>query len=80
MKLESVRATTVTTHSDERLKLLSLCAGAGLGSASFLASEYFRPVMEVEFEYDSAGGKDEKEMPALPLSLHSDGQLSLLIG
>lgn len=47
-------ATTVTTHSDERLKLLSLCAGAGLGTASFLASEYFRPVMEVEFEDDSA--------------------------
>lgn len=47
-------ATAVTTHNDERLKVLSLCGGAGLGTASFLDSEYFRPVMEVEFEDDSA--------------------------
>lgn len=47
-------ATTITTKTDERLKLLSLCAGAGLGTASFLATEYFQPVMEVEFEDDSA--------------------------
>ena len=46
-------AATVTTQTDERLKLMSLCAGAGLGSAAFLSTEYFTPVMEVEFEDDS---------------------------
>lgn len=47
-------ATTVNKHSDERLRLLSLCAGAGIGTASFLDCNLFTPVMEVEFEDDSA--------------------------
>lgn len=39
---------------DERIRLLSICAGAGVGTAAFTDSTYFTPTMEVEIEEDSA--------------------------
>ncbi|GGG18357.1 DNA cytosine methyltransferase [Paenibacillus abyssi] len=47
-------ATTVSTQKDQRLSLLSLAAGGGLGTASFLDTEHFVSVQEIEFEDDSA--------------------------
>lgn len=44
--------TTIPSQPDERLRLLSVCAGAGIGTASFL-NGYFTSVMEVELEDDS---------------------------
>ncbi|WP_036803256.1 DNA cytosine methyltransferase [Pontibacillus halophilus] len=41
-------------RSDERLKLLSIGAGAGVGTASFIDTQYFTPVQEIELEDDSA--------------------------
>ncbi|WP_336775120.1 DNA cytosine methyltransferase [Paenibacillus sp. MMO-58] len=45
---------TIETLDDERLKLLSICAGSGIGTAMFRASSYFTPTMEIEMEDDSA--------------------------
>lgn len=39
--------------SDERIKLLSICAGSGIGTACFVDSAYYRASMEVEIEEDS---------------------------
>lgn len=38
---------------DERLRLLSICAGAGIGTSMFCDSQYFSATMEVELEEDS---------------------------
>lgn len=39
---------------DQRISLLSLCAGAGIGTAIFTDTTYYTAVMEVELEEDSA--------------------------
>ncbi len=41
-------------RTDERLRLLSIAAGAGLGTSCFVDSNYFVPVQEIEIEDDSA--------------------------
>lgn len=40
--------------SDQRISLLSLCAGAGIGTAIFCDTQAYTAVMEVEIEEDSA--------------------------
>ncbi len=44
---------TIPTQSDERLRLLSIGAGGGIGTSAFI-NGYFTPVMEIELEDDSA--------------------------
>lgn len=44
----------MATQSDERLRLLSICAGAGVSSSVFENTQYFKSVMDIEFEDDSA--------------------------
>ncbi|WP_066415245.1 DNA cytosine methyltransferase [Sutcliffiella cohnii] len=44
---------TIPSPSDERIRLLSVCSGAGIGTSAFL-NGYFTPVMEIEYEDDSA--------------------------
>jgi DNA (cytosine-5)-methyltransferase 1 len=45
---------TVPSVSDERIRLTSICAGAGIGTSVFVNTGYFTPVMEIEWEDDSA--------------------------
>lgn len=45
---------TVPSFSDERIRLTSICAGAGVGTSVFANTGYFTPVMEIEWEDDSA--------------------------
>ncbi|MFD2614663.1 DNA cytosine methyltransferase [Paenibacillus gansuensis] len=45
---------TFESPADERLRLLSICAGAGIGTSMFCDSQYFTATMEVEIEEDSA--------------------------
>ncbi|MFC5402327.1 DNA cytosine methyltransferase [Cohnella soli] len=40
--------------NDERIRLLSICAGAGIGTACFKDTAYYSPTMEIELEEDSA--------------------------
>ncbi|MFE5321495.1 hypothetical protein ACFQ88_22555 [Paenibacillus sp. NPDC056579] len=45
----------VEPPSDERIRLLSICSGAGLGTAVFVESQYYTAVQEIEIDEDSAG-------------------------
>ncbi|MEX3623711.1 DNA cytosine methyltransferase [Viridibacillus arvi] len=45
---------TIPTQTDERIRLTSICAGAGIGTSVFANTGYFTPVMEIELEEDSA--------------------------
>lgn len=45
--------TTITSQKDKRLTLTSVCAGCGIGTAQFKATNYFVPVQEIEIESDS---------------------------
>lgn len=45
---------TIPSQSDERIRLTSICAGAGIGTSVFANTGYFTPVMEIEVEDDSA--------------------------
>lgn len=45
---------TTPSFSDERIRLTSICAGAGIGTSVFANTGYFTPVMEIEWEDDSA--------------------------
>ncbi|MGV2885975.1 DNA cytosine methyltransferase [Paenibacillus taichungensis] len=45
---------TFETPSDERIRLLSIAAGAGVGTSYFRDTQYFTPVQEIELEEDSA--------------------------
>lgn len=45
---------TIPTHEDERIRYLSICAGAGIGTSVLKNTGYFTPVMEIELEEDSA--------------------------
>lgn len=45
---------TTPTHSDQRIRLTSIGAGAGVGTSVFQNTGYFTPVMEIELEQDSA--------------------------
>lgn len=41
-------------QNDERLRLLSIAAGVGLGTSTMVSTGYFVPVQEIEYEEDSA--------------------------
>ncbi|MGM2306230.1 DNA cytosine methyltransferase [Bacillus paranthracis] len=43
---------TIPKSNDERISLLSVCAGGGIGTASFADTQYFTPVAEIELEED----------------------------
>lgn len=45
---------TFESPSDERIRLLSIAAGAGIGTSYFRDTQYFTPVQEIELEEDSA--------------------------
>ncbi|MCM3707336.1 DNA cytosine methyltransferase [Cytobacillus firmus] len=45
---------TIPTPRNERIKLLSICAGAGVGTSVLEDTGYFTPVQEIELEDDSA--------------------------
>ena len=45
---------TFESPSDERIKLLSIAAGAGIGTSYFRDTQYFTPIQEIELEDDSA--------------------------
>lgn len=45
---------TIPTPKDERIRVLSVCAGAGVGTASLKDTGYFTPIQEIELEDDSA--------------------------
>lgn len=45
---------TFESPADERLRLLSICAGSGIGTSMFVNSSYYSATMEVEIEEDSA--------------------------
>lgn len=53
LKFKMMEQASIPTQSDERLRLLSVCSGAGIGTSAFV-NGYFTPVMEIEFEDDSA--------------------------
>jgi DNA (cytosine-5)-methyltransferase 1 len=54
LRFKLFNAETFESPSDERIRLLSVAAGAGVGTSYFLDSSYFTPVMEIELEEDSA--------------------------
>lgn len=45
---------TIPTPKDQRIRLLSVCAGAGIGTSVLQDTGYFSPVQEIELEDDSA--------------------------
>ncbi|MDC3424374.1 DNA cytosine methyltransferase [Aquibacillus sp. 3ASR75-11] len=45
---------TIQSPADERIRLLSMCAGAGIGTSCMVDTNYFTPVMEIEWEDDSS--------------------------
>jgi DNA (cytosine-5)-methyltransferase 1 len=45
--------TTIPTPKDQRIRVLSLCAGAGVGTSVLADTGYFTPVQEIEWEDDS---------------------------
>lgn len=45
---------TIPTPKDQRIRLLSICAGAGIGTAVLQDTGYYTPVQEIELEDDSA--------------------------
>jgi DNA (cytosine-5)-methyltransferase 1 len=45
---------TLETQCDQRIRLLSIAAGAGIGTSYFRDTQYFTPVQEIELEEDSA--------------------------
>lgn len=45
---------TFESPADERLRLISICAGSGLGSSLFVDTSFYTATMEVEIEEDSA--------------------------
>jgi len=44
---------TFEPNSDERIRLLSIAAGAGIGTSYFCDTQYFTPVQEIEYDDDS---------------------------
>ncbi|WP_247747404.1 DNA cytosine methyltransferase [Alkalihalobacillus sp. BA299] len=53
LRYKMMENASIPTQSDERLRLLSVCSGAGIGTSAFM-NGYFTPVMEIEYEDDSA--------------------------
>ncbi len=45
---------TLPAVKDERIRLLSIAAGAGIGTAAFVDTNYYSAIQEVELEEDSA--------------------------
>jgi DNA (cytosine-5)-methyltransferase 1 len=45
--------TTIPTPMDQRIRVLSVCAGSGVGTAILQDTGYFSPVQEIEWEDDS---------------------------
>ncbi|QCJ45413.1 hypothetical protein FAY30_26025 (plasmid) [Bacillus sp. S3] len=44
---------TIPTPKDQRIRLLSVCAGAGVGTSVLQDTSYFTPIQEIELEDDS---------------------------
>ncbi|MCM3443955.1 MULTISPECIES: DNA cytosine methyltransferase [Metabacillus] len=53
LRYKLLETATVESQSDERLRLLSVCAGAGIGTGCLKDTNAFTPVMEIEFDDDS---------------------------
>lgn len=45
---------TIPTPKDSRIRVLSVCAGSGVGTAALVDTNYFSAVQEIELEEDSA--------------------------
>lgn len=45
--------TTIETPKDQRIRLLSVCAGSGIGTAALVETDFFSPIQEIELEDDS---------------------------
>lgn len=45
---------TIPTPKDQRIRFLSVCAGAGVGTSILESTNYFSPIQEIELEDDSA--------------------------
>lgn len=45
---------TIPTPKDKRIRLLSVCAGGGIGTSVLANTGYFSPIQEIELEDDSA--------------------------
>ncbi|MEK3992691.1 DNA cytosine methyltransferase [Robertmurraya sp. FSL R5-0851] len=44
---------TIPTPKDQRIRFLSVCAGAGVGTSILQSTNYFSPIQEIELEDDS---------------------------
>lgn len=54
LRFKLFKTDTFDTPSDERIRLISIAAGAGIGTSYFRDTQYFTPVQEIELEEDSA--------------------------
>lgn len=54
LKYRLFENSTMPTPHDERIRVLSVCAGSGVGTAALADSGYYTPIQEIELEDDSA--------------------------
>lgn len=54
LRYKLMETATIESPSDERIRLLSVCAGAGIGTSCLQDTNYFTPVMEIEYDDDSS--------------------------
>lgn len=44
---------TIPTSKDQRIRVLSVCSGSGIGTAALQSTGYYTPIQEIELEDDS---------------------------
>lgn len=52
LRFNLMNVQTLPKKTDERISLLSVCAGGGIGTAAFVDTQYFTPTAEIELEDD----------------------------